>query len=191
MEEILGDQNMKICLIYLDDLIIFSETFEQHLERKDIIFEKLKSANLKLAPEKCKFFKTQINFLGHIFSREGIQTDPSKIETIQKWPTSSNADELRSILAFAGYYRRFVKKFSTVTRPLSKLLPPTSVKKGQKKAKMEWIWTEQDQQVFEKLNRYCRHHLYSHIPILTCHLNCTRMPVLKDLPRRYTRSRMV
>lgn len=71
---------MKICVIYLDDLIIFSETLEQHVERLDIVFEKLRAANLKLAPKKCHFFKTKITFLGHVVTGSGVQTDRSKIE---------------------------------------------------------------------------------------------------------------
>jgi len=151
MQEILGDLNMRICLIYLDDLIIFSDSFEQHLERLDLILETLHSANLKLAPEKCFFFKPEIKFLGHVVSEQGIHTDPEKIDKVVNWPVPQNSDELRSFLAFAGYYRRFIKDFSRVTRPLSELLPPTSTKKGQKKSKVEWRWTENEQHVFEHI----------------------------------------
>ena len=153
MEECLQGLNTRICLIYLGDLIIFSETFEEHLERLDIIMKRLKDCNLKLAPEKYFFFKPKVNFLGHVVSGAGIETDPEKINKVQNWPIPSNSDELRSFLAFAGYYRRFIRDFSKLIRPLSELLPPTSTKKGQKKLKVEWKWTEVEQQVFDNLKK--------------------------------------
>ena len=85
-----------------------------------------------------------MNFLGHVVSGEGVETDPAKIEKVKNRPTPANPDELRSFLAFAGYYRRFIKEFSKVARPLSELLPPTSAKKGQKKTHVE-------QEVFDRL----------------------------------------
>ena len=153
MQECLGNLNMTICLIYLDDVIIFSDSFEQHLERLNIVLERLKSCNLKLAPEKCFFFQPKIKFLGHVVSGEGIETDPDKIEKVKNWPTPKNSDELRSFLAFASYYRRFIKDFSKISRPLSELLPPTSTKKDKKKVKVEWQWTETHQQIFEDLKK--------------------------------------
>ena len=151
MQEILGDLNMKICLIYLDDLIIFSNSFEQHLERLQIVLQKLKEANLKLAPEKCCFFKSSVNFLGHVVSGNGLETDPAKIEKIQNWPVPTNHDELRSFLAFVGYYRKFIKDFSKISKPLSELLPPTSPKKRKKNDNLPWIWTEKQQEIFDHL----------------------------------------
>ena len=152
MQDILGDYHMKICLIYLDDLIIFSDSFEQHLERLDLILTRLLEANLKLAPEKCFFFKPSISFLGHVVSGEGVSTDPAKIEKVINWPVPTNADELRSFVAFAGYYRRFIKGFSDIVRPLNELLPPTSSKKNAKRTiKPEWKWTDKELTVFNHL----------------------------------------
>lgn len=151
MQECLGNLNMSICLIYLDDLIIFSKTFEEHLERLDIILERLKECNLKLAPEKCVFFQPEVKFLGHVVTSNGISTDPDKVDKVRNWPVPSNSDELRSFLALAGYYRRFIHDFSRLTRPLSELLPPTSTKKGTKINKPEWNWTDREQKVFDNL----------------------------------------
>ena len=161
MQDILGDFNMQICLIYLDDLIIFSDSFEQHIERLDMILDRLHKANLKLAPEKCFFFRTEVNFLGHVVSGDGIHTSPEKIHKVVNWPVPENADKLRSFLAFAGYYRRFIKDFSKIIKPLNELLPPTSVKKGQKMPKKEWKWTEKEQAIFDHLKE-----LLSSPPIL-------------------------
>lgn len=107
MEHCLGDYNMKICVIYLDDLIIFSETYEQHLERLDLVLTRLHECKLKLAPEKCHFLQRKVKFLGHIVSEEGVQTDPDKIEKVKNWPTPTNSDELRSIsLTMCLYIRQ-------------------------------------------------------------------------------------
>ena len=153
MEECLGDFNMKICVIYLDDLIIFSNSFEQHLERLHLILTRLKECGIKLAPEKCFFIQKRIKFLGHIVSEDGIETDPEKIDKIRNYPRPSNPDELRSFLAFCGYYRKFVKDFSKVTRPLSDLLPPSSPKKKNKanQQPLDWKWEEIHQYTFDKL----------------------------------------
>jgi hypothetical protein len=150
-EEMLGDLNMKICVIYLDDLIIFSKTFEEHLHNINTIFDRLREFGLKLAPEKCEFFREKIAFLGHIVSSKGIETDPSKIDKIRNWPSPSTPEELRSFLSFAGYYRRFIQDFSKITRPLNDLLPPTKAKKGQKKPLKEWKWTDTEEDIFTNL----------------------------------------
>jgi len=150
-EQMLGDLNMKICVIYLDDLIIFSKTFEEHLQNINTIFNRLREFGLKLAPEKCEFFREKIAFLGHVVSSEGIETDPDKIDKIRNWPSPNTPDELRSFLSFAGYYRRFIKDFSKITRPLNDLLPPTHTKKGPKRSQKEWRWTDTEEETFNKL----------------------------------------
>ena len=103
MEECLGEYNMTICVIYLDDLIVFAETFEEHLYRLDLILTRLAECNLKLSAQKCMFIRERVNFLGHVVSSRGIETDPSTIVKIKNWPPPSNSDNLRSFLAFAGY----------------------------------------------------------------------------------------
>ena len=152
MEECLGPYNMKICVIYLDDLIIFSNSFEQHLERLDMVLTRLKQCNLKLSAEKCFFFQERVKFLGHVVSSSGVETDPDKIEKIKNWPRPTNEDELRSFVAFCGYYRRFVKDFSKVTKPLTDILPPTSTKKKVKqKPSKDWKWEQEQEDTFNKL----------------------------------------
>jgi hypothetical protein len=82
MERVLSGLTWKTCLVYLDDIIIFSRTFENHLANLRELFERLKEAHLKLSPKKCHFFKTKVKFLGHIVSDEGVSTDPSKIKAV-------------------------------------------------------------------------------------------------------------
>ena len=86
MERCMGDLNLRDCLIYLDDIIIFSSTFEEHLQRLQAVFENLEKHNLKLKPSKCEFFKERVVYLGHLVSAEGIHVDPTKTEAVINWP---------------------------------------------------------------------------------------------------------
>ena len=152
MEECLGDYNMKICIIYLDDIIIFGKDFEEHLERLDLVLTRLKECNLKLSAEKSYLMQERVRFLGHIVSASGVETDPEKCNKVKNWPIPTNADEVRSFVSFAGYYRRYVKDFSVIAKPLTDLLPPTSTKKNKKKqSQKEWRWTEMEQTAFDNL----------------------------------------
>ena len=134
MEQCFGELHLKICFIYLDDLIVFSDSFEQHLERLELIFLRLRECGLKLSPKKCSFLQKKVKYIGHIVSSEGIETDPDKIEKIVNWPTPSSPEKVRSFLGFCGYYRRFCKNFSQVAKPLTELMPkPEKNSKGKRK----------------------------------------------------------
>ena len=111
MELALSDLHWKTCLVYLDDIIIFSRTVEDHFLRLAEVFQRLRDAGLKLKPSKCKLLRTSVKYLGHVVSDRGVETDPEKTLTVTTWPTPCNTKELRQFLGFASYYRRFVKKF--------------------------------------------------------------------------------
>ena len=85
MESCLGDLHLNWCIIYLDDIIVFSKTPKEHIERLRGVFPKLVAAGLKLKPKKCEFFKSKIAYLGHIVSSKGIETDPKKVEAVENW----------------------------------------------------------------------------------------------------------
>ena len=102
MEECLGDYNMKICIIYLDDIIIFAKELEERIERLYLVLTRFKEHHLKLSAEKCFFMQKNVHFLGHVLSDCGIETEPDKIKKVKNWPVPKNADELRSFIAFAG-----------------------------------------------------------------------------------------
>jgi hypothetical protein len=106
----------------LDDLIIYSTTIEEHIERLDTVFTRLKEHGLKLKGKKCNFFKPQVKYLGHIISPKGIATDPEKIDVVKGWPRPETLKDLRSFLGFASYYRRFVPQFANIARPLYQLI---------------------------------------------------------------------
>ncbi|KAJ8367563.1 hypothetical protein AAFF_G00314520 [Aldrovandia affinis] len=117
----MGDLNRKEVLVFIDDLIIFSDTLEEHEARLMKVLKQLKECGLKLSPEKCKFFQNSVKYLGHIVSQYGVETDPSKIEALKTWPRPQNLKELRAFLGFSGYYRRFVQDYSKIVKPLNDL----------------------------------------------------------------------
>lgn len=133
MERCMGDINLKEVLVFLDDLIVFSDSLEQHEQRLKHVLDRLREYGLKLSPKKCRFFQTSVKYLGHIVSKNGVQTDPEKVAAIKTWPVPQNLKQLKSFLGFTGYYRRFVKDYSKIVRPLNDLTcgyPP--LRKGQK-----------------------------------------------------------
>ena len=93
-----------------------------HIERLEAVFQKLAKTGLKLKPSKCEFFKRRIKYLGHIVSKEGVSTDPKKVEVVLNWPIPKTVYDVRALLGFVGYYRRFIKGFSKVALPLRRLL---------------------------------------------------------------------
>ena len=133
MESCLGELNLNWCIIYLDDIIVFSRTLEENLHRLKAVTSKLRAASLKLKPTKCDLFKQQNNYLGHVVSKEGVSTDPDKIKAVTKWPQSTTVTEVRSVLGFVIYYRRFIPNFSKVAKPLNKLLQNLEGTPSQKK----------------------------------------------------------
>ena len=94
----LGDLNMRWCIVYLDDIIIFSDTKEEHLKRLKAVFQKLAAAGLKLKPSKCFLFREEIEYLEHVVSGKGVSTNPKKVEAVTKWPTPKTVYDVRSFL---------------------------------------------------------------------------------------------
>ena len=151
METCLGDLNLHWCIIYLDDIVIFSKDLASHLKRLEAVSWKLEEAGLKLKPSKCELFQRQLAYLGHVISTEGVATDENKIEAIKNWPAPTNVTEVRSFLGFMGYYSRFIPKFAQVACPLHKL---TLGKNGGKK-KAAIKWDSRCQQAFDDLKTLC------------------------------------
>ena len=121
MEKCMGDLHLKEVLVFLDDLIIFSDTLEEHERRLMRVLHRLRDYGLKLSPEKCRFFQSSVRYLGHVVSEQGIETDPDKISALRTWPVPQKLKELRSFLGFAGYYRRFINGYSALAKPLNDL----------------------------------------------------------------------
>lgn len=114
MERIFSDQSFQSLLLYLDDVIIFSTSVEQHLQRLEMVLKRLQRENLKMKLSKCCFFQQQVKYLGHVVSADGVATKPDKIAAVAKWKCLDNVQELISFIGFASYYKRFVPGFSQI-----------------------------------------------------------------------------
>ena len=148
MESCLGDLHLNWCIIYLDDIIVFSKTPKEHIKRLRGVFSKLVQASLKLKPKKCKFFKS---YLGHIVSSSGIETDTRKVEVVKTWAIPKTVTDVRSFLGFTNYYRRFIKDYAKVARPLNVLISGENAPK--KKKLIEW--NSDCQKAIDELKKLC------------------------------------
>ena len=126
---------------YLDDILIFSSDNKTHLKHLEIVFQRLREADLKLKASKCNFFKKHIQYLGHLVSGEGIEPLPEKLEAVRKMPPPTTPKEVRQFLGLVGYYRKFVPKFADIARPLTNLT----------KLDIPYEWTTRCQEAFEFL----------------------------------------
>lgn len=169
MQIVLGDLFYTVAPVYIDDIIVHSVTFKEHLEILEEVFRKIRNANLKLGPEKCKFCFKEIKFLGHIVGEDGIRTDPAKIEKVKTYPRPQNLTQLRGFLGLAKYYRKFIKDFAKIAKPLNDLTKgfkakPREIRDGikikrkksekEKKRKDETFtnkWREKEENAFELL----------------------------------------
>ena len=112
---------------------------------------------LKLKPSKCEFFKTSVAYLGHIVSDRGVETDPDKIKALSEWPVPHNVKTPRSFLGFTGYYRRYIKDYARIVKPLNDLLVGHSTNgytpegKKKKKKSIPWQWGKAQQDAFDML----------------------------------------
>ena len=121
MTEVLGEHLYDCCLVYIDDIIVYSKTWEEHLDHLRMILESLREARLRLAGSKCTFGRASVNFLGHVVSEEGISTNPDKQRAIVEYPRPLSVSDVRSMLGLFGYYRRFIQGYASIARPLTNL----------------------------------------------------------------------
>ncbi|CAG2241590.1 unnamed protein product [Mytilus edulis] len=141
MDKVLHGLTFNSCLCYLDDVLITSETFEQHLSDLHEVFNRLQAAGLKLGPKKCHFAQKSCLFLGHLISKDGIQPPPDRITAVQEYPSPRSVRELRRALGLLNWFKKFIPNFSAEIEPLTKLL--------RKNAKFRW--TSEQENAFTKL----------------------------------------
>lgn len=141
MNRVLGDLVPNICLVYLDDIIVFSSSIEEHMSRLQLVFSRLRQAGLKIKPKKCSLLQPSVTYLGFTFSAHGVAPDKSKFSVIEDWSTPSSLKEVRSFVGFASYYRRFVPHFSEIVEPLNRLSQKNAV----------FNWTDECEQAFIEL----------------------------------------
>jgi len=109
-------------LVFLDDILIYSATREEHIQHIQEVFETLRTNKLYLKASKCSFAQTSLEYLGHIISDKGVATDLAKTQDMLKWPTPTNITELRGFLGLTGYYKKFVKNYGIIAKPLTNVL---------------------------------------------------------------------
>ncbi|MEJ1821095.1 reverse transcriptase family protein [Escherichia coli] len=130
-------------LVFIDDILVYSKNAELHREHLRTILEMLRAERLYAKYSKCEFWLKEVMFLGHIVSAEGIKVDPVKVEAVSNWKVPTNANEVRSFLGLAGYYRRFIEGFSKLARPMTQQL-----RKG-----IKFSWSEACEASFQELKK--------------------------------------
>lgn len=134
---------LRVCvLVFFDDILIFSKTLSEHVQHLRQVLELLRRDQWLAKRSKCAFGQQRIAYLGHVVSAEGVATDPAKIKAVEQWPTPQNVKDVRRFLGLAGYYRRFVRQFGVIARPLFNLLKNTP-----------FVWTDNTEQSFQVLKR--------------------------------------
>ena len=141
MQRILAGLEYKSCFIYLDDVLVASKTFEDHLTHLREVFNRLRSSNLRLKPRKCELIRDKVPFLEHVVSAQGIEPDPAKTERIKNYPAPTDVTEVRRFLGLASYYRRFVPKFASIAAPIHVLT----------KKNVPFQWTDECESAFNQL----------------------------------------
>ncbi|KAJ0621722.1 putative nucleotidyltransferase, Ribonuclease H [Helianthus annuus] len=133
----------KFVIVFIDDILVYSKSKEEHEYHLRTVLEILRQKKLYAKFSKCEFWLDQVAFLGHVVSAEAISMDPAKVEAITKWPTPTSVTEVRSFLGLAGYYRRFVEGFSTISLPLTQLI----------RKRVKYAWNDDREKSFQELKK--------------------------------------
>ena len=145
MDLVLGGLKWSCALVYLDDIIVYSSTFQSHLQHLESVFERIQSSGLTLQISKCQFCKNKLKYLGHVVSQSGIEPDPAKIRAVQDYPIPTRLKDVRTFLGLTSYYRRFIKNYATIAEPLIALTRHTD--------HQSFVWTTPCQDAFLHLRR--------------------------------------
>ncbi|UYV74293.1 hypothetical protein LAZ67_11002900, partial [Cordylochernes scorpioides] len=141
IDSVLGSLKWNMCLCYLDDIVVYAPTFEEHLRRLQLVLSCIQKAGLSLNHKKCLFGSRRIKILGHLVDANGIHPDPDKVEAVSKFPRPRNISELKSFLGLCSYYRRFIENFADKARSLHDLL----------KTEKQFYWDAAQEKAFEVL----------------------------------------
>ena len=141
VNDVLRDMINNFVVVYLDDILIFSRNREEHIEHVRRVLTRLLENRLFVKAEKCEFHTQSVEFLGHVIKRGQVETDPRKIEAVRDWAVPSSRNQLQRFLGFANYYRRFVKNYSMIVNPLTRLTSP----------KEPYVWSEETERAFSEI----------------------------------------
>lgn len=133
----------KFVLVFFDDILIYNHSYEEHLDHIKQVLDLLQAHQWKLKLSKCEFAKRSISYLGHVITEFGVATDPDKITAVTTWPTPGSVKDVHSFLGLAGYYRKFVRNFGVIAKPLTKLLRKNTI----------FHWTSTHEQSFQALKQ--------------------------------------
>ena len=143
MDNVHSGLKWKTCLVYLDDVIVFSATFDEHLERLQVVLQAIRSAGLTLKPEKCHFCFEELQFLGHVVSYAGVRPDPEKVAAVAQFPIPSDKKAVRRFLGLCAYYRRFIPDFARIASPLTRLT----------RDDVAFVWGDEQETAFNDLRQ--------------------------------------
>ena len=150
MHKIFSRENWQSVLVYLDDVCIYSKSLEEQISRLRTVFERIRDAGMKLSPEKCKFLKQEVTYLGYKITNNGTMTDDAKVDKITNWPTPKTVEDLRSWLGLCGYYRKFINQYAKVVIPLEEKCKNIWTNK-RKKTSTQLEWNDECELAFKTL----------------------------------------
>lgn len=133
----------KYAVCFFDDIHVFSKTLREHIEHLSAVLQIMEEKQWKVKLSKCEFAKQQVSYLGHVISAQGVSTDPSKITAVANWPTPTNTKEVRGFLGLTGYYRKFIKSYGVISKPLTELLRKGTV----------FVWNPMAEEAFSTLKK--------------------------------------
>ena len=141
-------------VVYLDDILVFSKSEEEHARHLETVLELLRQNDLYAQPQKCRFLATSVDFLGHVVSADGVRVDPRKVKVVAEWPQPKDQSAVRSFLGLANYFRKFIQGYAVLVKPLTALLTAEhKAPKKQRKAPVPppgpWPWTVECQEAFD------------------------------------------
>jgi hypothetical protein len=144
MNKVFMDELDKCVIVFIDDILVFSKTTEEHEEHLRIVLGKLRQQQLYAKFNKCEFWMEEVTFLSHVLSAEGVAIDPSKIEAVSKLQSPKSVTEICSFLGLAGYYRRFIENFSKIAKLMIELL----------KSNTPYVWSDKCEASFQELKTH-------------------------------------
>ena len=160
MNDIFRPYLNKFVVVYIDDILVFSKTHQEHLQHLRLVLQVLRDNDFKIKLSKCDFERPEVKFLGHIVGQHGVKVDTDKVAVVQNWPTPTNMRAVRSFLGLAQYFRRFIENFSKIAAPLTHLT----------KKDTPFRWDDNCEQAFNHLK-----HALTHAPV----------PALPDFSRHF------